>query len=413
MKAFRQAISLSYQGNLPRFFAMYALYNFMFFMPIWVIFLQDKHHISLTQVTFVDFAFWITMALTEVPTGVVADTLGRKPSLFIGMSLAVGSVLLFGLAGTYPLLLLANSLWGIAITFISGADIAFFYDTLHELGRVGEYPRLRGRLSAVGLVAAGFGNIVGGLLAAWNLTSPFILYAAVLALAALLVLTFKEPRPVSEDGSGLRKSYRETLGVAFGAIYRKPALRYALGYSNLLPLAAAAVSITFIQPHAIAIGVPLAAIGFLVFGLTLFRILGATNSGRVVEWFGEWRWLVLAAMLSVLGVFGLGALPNLAGVGIFSLAVFASAASRPLIEDLLLRQTPGSVRATILSVDNLIFRFLLAFIEPAVGLVADAVGLPLAFVAMALVVGIGLLVLLLFWHRVWNQAPVLVAPAIE
>jgi MFS family permease len=102
----------------------------MLFMPVWVIFLQQKHNLSLTQVSLLDSAFWLTMVLTEMPTGVVADTLGRKNSQIIGMILSTSALLLFGFAPNYPLLILANSFWAFAITFISGADLAFLYETL-------------------------------------------------------------------------------------------------------------------------------------------------------------------------------------------------------------------------------------------------------------------------------------------
>lgn len=93
-----------------------------------------------------------------MPTGAVADTIGRKTSLAIGFSLSMGSTLLFGLTSSYPLLLVANSLWVIAITFISGADMPLFYGTLVSLDRQADYPRLRGQLAALNLGAAGVGT---------------------------------------------------------------------------------------------------------------------------------------------------------------------------------------------------------------------------------------------------------------
>lgn len=403
MKWFWLFFTRSYHGNIPKFFVFYALYNLMFFLPVWVIFLQEQHGITLTQVTLVDFAFWITMAITEVPTGAVADTIGRRPSLLIGVVLAVGSVLLFGLAPTYLLLLVANSLWGIALTFISGADMAFFYDTLQVIGQEKEYPRLRGYLSAVGLVAVGASSVLGGLMVTWRLSSPFLFYAGALVLAGVVVLMFKEPPGLAVAETGKRPRYADILRGAFGAIHRIPALRYVLAYSNVLPLAGAAIMITFIQPHAIAIGVPLASLGVLSFGLTLFRILGSTRSGQFVRRFGEWQSLVLGAVLVVSGVFGLGAFPGFVGIGLFALAAFAGAATRPLIENLLLRQVPATVRATILSVDNLIFRVLLAFLELGAGIAADIYGLPATFMLMAVVVGITLYLLLTSWRRIWGQ----------
>ncbi|HNB55252.1 MAG TPA: MFS transporter, partial [Anaerolineales bacterium] len=305
MTFFRSLFTRSYESNIPKFFLNHALYNFMLFMPIWVIFLQQKHHLTLTQVTFLDFAFWITMAITEVPTGAVADTIGRKHSIFIGALLSIVSVTLFALAPTYPLLLFANSLWPIAITFISGADVAFFYDSLRVLGRESEYSRMRGRVLIVEVASIGISSVLGGLLTLWEPTAPFLLYVGILGLMLLVTFSFKEPPRELDAKSGQHLSYRETLSQAFGAIRQHKTLQWALLYANLLPLAGAAVNITFIQPHAVAIGIPIAALGFVTLGINLARMAGSGSTHWLVEKLGERGWLGAAAGMVVVGVVGL------------------------------------------------------------------------------------------------------------
>ncbi len=399
MQTPKSIFTRSYRGNIPKFFLAHGLYNCMLFLPIWVIYLQRKHNLSLTQVTLVDFAFWMTMALTEVPTGAVADTVGRKHSHGIGLVLSAGSILLFALAPTYPLLLLANSVWAIAITFISGADMALFYDTLRELGREDEYPRLRGLLTTVAVSAAGLSGVLGGLLTSWHPASPFLLYAGLLVLTFFVVLGFKEPPREPDPATGKQLAYKQTLKMAWRTLRQSPNLRYALLYSNLLPVAGAAVQITFIQPHAIAIGIPLALMGFVTFGINLIRIAGASNANRFAQRLGERRWLAVASVMMIAGVIGLGAVDAFGGLAVFALAAFAAPAVRPLVESIILRHTPGSIRATILSVDNLIFRLLLAGLEPFVGRIADTYSLPTAFVVLGVGVGLGLAAVLGLWGR--------------
>jgi hypothetical protein len=55
----------------------------------------------------------------------MADTFGRQRSLLAAVCLAAFSISFFVLAPTYPLLFLANALWAIAMTFDSGAALAF------------------------------------------------------------------------------------------------------------------------------------------------------------------------------------------------------------------------------------------------------------------------------------------------
>ena len=59
----------SYAANIPKFFVFRFLWEFMLFLPIWVIFLQEVRGFSLTQVTLLDAAFWLIVVVGEVPTG--------------------------------------------------------------------------------------------------------------------------------------------------------------------------------------------------------------------------------------------------------------------------------------------------------------------------------------------------------
>jgi MFS family permease len=399
----KRLLTPSYEKNIPIFFAYRMLYNFMLFLPVWVIYLQRKFGLSLTEITFNDSAFWITMALTEVPTGAVADTWGRKQSQLIGMAITTGSILLFALAPAYPLVLLGNSLWAIGITFISGAELALLYDTLRELGKEDQYPKYRGRLQAMVLVSIAISSVLGGIIGEFSLVSTFIITAGSVAVGTLFVALLKEPPRETDSETGETLNYWQTLKVTYGAIRAHPALRYALLYSSILPLVGSAIQVTFMQPHAIAIGLPIAALGLIAFGFRGSQFIGSLSADRIIERLGEWKWLSLAPLMTFFGIIGLGVFNSVWGIALFTLAGFASAVTTPLRESIILRQTPGAVRATILSVDSLIFRFLLAAIGPVIGLIADSYGLPNAFMGLGL--GIGLLVFWVMsrWRQVWES----------
>ena len=385
-----------YNRSLKKFYITQALYNFMFFLPTWVIFLQERHGLSLTQVTLINMAFWLTMALTEVPTGAVADTYGRKQSMLLGLGLCSISVAAFGWAPNFFLLMVANSIWGMAMTFLSGADMAFFYDTLITLGREHDYPRLRGRLTGVTLLGAAIGNFLGGILATHNLSTPFWAYALILGLAFLIGLGLIEPPRHIDPDTKKSATYSQILQLAWMAIRGQRSLQFILLYSNVLPLASMLITTTFIQPHLREIGVPLAWMGVIVFGFSLVRMAGSISAGRLAQLGSVWLWY--APLMVVGGLIGLAVIPSLVGVGLFGLTIFASIASRPLIESFILHSTPQTARATILSADNLIFRLILTVFEPTTGILADKFGLPSAFLILAFCIGIILLIVLLLWR---------------
>jgi MFS family permease len=400
MQVIRQFFIPSYEGNISKFYIYRVLYNFMLFLPVWVIFLQDKFGLNLTQVTLIDSAFWFTMALTEIPTGAVADTWGRKQSQVIGMVISTISILMFALAPAYPLVLLANSLWAIGITFISGAEIALLYDTLRELGREDDYPRYRGRLQAIVLVSIALSSVLGGIIGSISLVSTFTITAGLMVAATGFLLLLKEPPRESDPGTGSELSYWSILQVTFGAIRDQSTLKYALIYSAILPLLGSTIQVTFMQPYAVSIGLPIAALGVIALGLRASQFTGSLYASRVIRRFGEWEWLWFGMVVIIAGVISLGVFNSIAGIVLFALTEFASAVTGPLVESIILRQTPGSVRATILSVDSLLNRIFLAVVSPLIGVVADHFGLSHAFVYLGIGFGVVLLVLLFLWDRV-------------
>jgi MFS family permease len=399
MKSITRFFTPSYEGNILKFFIYRILYNFMLFLPVWVIFMQNKFGLTLTEVTLNDSAFWITMALAEVPTGAVADTWGRKQSQVIGMVIASVSILMFALAPVYPLVLLANSCWAIGITFISGAEIALLYDTLRELGREDDYPMYRGRLQAVVLVSIALSSVLGGFIGEFSLVSTFTITAGIMVLATGFLLLLKEPPQEPDPETGHNMTYRNILSVTFRTIREHPVLRYALLFSAVIPLLGGTIQVTFMQPYAIAIGLPVAALGVIALGLRASQFLGSLNASRVIKRFGEWGWLQFGAFMIVAGVIALGVFNSTLGIVLFGLTGFAGAVTGPLMESIILRQAPGSVRATILSVDSLLNRVLLAVVSPVIGLVADHYGLPSAFIYAGIGFGVILLIMLTFWGR--------------
>ena len=83
-----------------------------------------------------------TQTLSEIPTGIISDRVGRRKSMIISALLSLSSFLSFAIAGdlnSTSLLLLGGFLWGIADAFSSGTDEAIIYDTMIELRKKNKY----------------------------------------------------------------------------------------------------------------------------------------------------------------------------------------------------------------------------------------------------------------------------------
>jgi MFS family permease len=127
------------QPNIRRFIAFRILFNARFYYPVFTILFLD-FGLSLEQFAILNAAWAATIVLLEVPSGALADTIGRR-NLVIAAALIMileMALLCFAPIGNMPivfyLFLINRILSGAAEASASGADEALAYDTLKDLG---------------------------------------------------------------------------------------------------------------------------------------------------------------------------------------------------------------------------------------------------------------------------------------
>src|SRR5258706_15140579 len=94
------------------------------------------------------------------------------------------SMLAYGLATSYVLILVSNVAWGLGFTFRSGADTALLFDSLKQLGREGEFQRINARFWALRSLATLGGFLLGAPIAAATSYSSAILLSALVGASA-------------------------------------------------------------------------------------------------------------------------------------------------------------------------------------------------------------------------------------
>src|SRR6187401_1680007 len=131
--------------------------------------------------------FTAGMVLFEVPTGIVADTVGRRASYLLGtLTLSASTllyVLLWQLEGPFWAWAVVSILIGLGFTFFSGAVEAWLVDALTATGFTGELDSVFAKGEIVGGVAMLTGSVAGGYVAQiTNLGVPYVVRIVVLVL---------------------------------------------------------------------------------------------------------------------------------------------------------------------------------------------------------------------------------------
>jgi MFS family permease len=142
-------------------------------------------HLSASQNVFLGTVMSATLVLTDIPTGVWADALGRKRPLVIGHLLLGASMVMTGLVTAFPLLVVTQALWGLGWAFVIGADVAWIADELAQPQRIA---RVLTAGTSFGLVGGATGMVAFGVLGwATGLATAMVVSGIGMALLGLFV----------------------------------------------------------------------------------------------------------------------------------------------------------------------------------------------------------------------------------
>ncbi len=391
------------EANVWKFYIFVFFLNFQLWWPIWVIYLTEDRGLSLTQVTLLDVPFWLSIVILQIPAAAIADRWGRKPTLTAGaMALSV-AITAFGLAPSYPLILVAYLIWGIAIVLLTGPDSAFFYDSLRALGREAEYQKLYGR--AWGVIAAGtlIGTLAGApIAAATSLSFPIVVSGGLTFGAVLTALSFKEP--LAELHAEVATSYRGVIRDAMRLALHEPDVRYAILFFGVMTVGTI-VPIFFFQPFLVRHDVSLDVVGLWQTPARVAGIVGALLAYRWVAAVGERRTFVLMPAVTVASFVLLASVDSLWAMAAFPVLNLIAIATRPTVTDYVNRRVPTGQRATVVSLTNLAYSLVLVPSAPLLGTLADQVSLSAAFWAGGAIIGAGGLIVIPLWFRLPQREP--------
>jgi MFS family permease len=328
--------------------------------------------------------FTAGMVVFEIPTGVVADTVGRKASYLLG------TITLAATTGLYWLLwvwsapfvwwAVASVLLGLGFTFFSGAVEAWLVDALASTGYSGSLEAVFGRGLVVTGVAMFVGSVLGGVVAqATNLGVPFVLRAVILVVMFVFAAVVMRDMGFIPDRSlGPVKATRHVLSESVEHGLKRRSVRYVILSA---PFASGVGIYAFyaLQPYLLELyGDPSAysIAGLAAAVLSLAQVAGGVLAPRLRRMFARRTTTVIGASLVSIATLILLGLNSVFWLAIVLLVVwgFVFAVAGPVRQAYLNDMIPSKQRATVLSFDSLFGSLGGVFVQPALGRAADLGG---------------------------------------
>ena len=349
--------------------------------------------LSTTEAFVANAFFALGMVIFEVPTGVIADTRGRRASFLLGTATLLAATLgyLFMWQIEAPLWgwAVASAALGLGFTFFSGAMEAWLVDALAATGFAGDLAEVFGRGQTVGGVAMLAGIVAGGYLAqATNLAVPYLVRSGVLAVTFVVAAVAMHDIGFSpKRGERTSEEIRRVLRGSLDGGWRHPPVRWVM-LATPFTVGVSLYVFYAMQPFLLelygddtAFGVAGLAAAVLAGAQIVGGILATTILRAMPRRTGV---LIGAVMIGTLALALMGLTTNF-GVAVALLVVWAVsfAAAVPVRQAYLNNHIPSEQRATVLSFVALMGSSGSVVAQPLLGRSADAWGFGASYVVAA------------------------------
>lgn len=352
-------------------------YSFGFFsclrLPdaVWVVLLVARGF-SLWQIGVAEAVYHVVSILCEIPSGVVADLVGRRRSLAAAGVCGLLSALLMAFSTQFLGVCISMAFSALSCSFISGSDEALLYDSLLEAGKEKEYITVNARYSKIqslGSVLSNAGSLLTGVFShiCFYLTDAMVCIIRVINALSLKETsvtkkqTDRQDRPFHNFGSRLYGHVKEVF--VFLRTYPK-ALCVMLA-DGLLTLPSF-LTLMFLQQRLSLLGLDPMWLGFPIMCISFFRVVGVML-GQRLRIKNLRKFYMFCALTVGVGTVCAGIAPIIPAV----VGAMVSAASIDAwmlhLQNYLNRLFPSDSRATLISVNMMAYSLLMILASPVVG----------------------------------------------
>ena len=366
---------------------------FHLFSGVLIPFFTEWGGLSLTELMTLQGWFSLCVFLFEIPTGTLADRIGRKNTVILSYLINIVGVIFYVLYPSFWIFMIAEAFWALSAAMASGAKEALVYDTLIDHKEEKSSKTIFGRFKMAHLwglmIGAPIGSFLGSL---WGAQWVVLLMIVPFSLAALCLLFLPEPKSHQLPEDQTRMSFRKQMVSGWKYFKSHPYLRI-MSFDMVWIWTLAFMIIWFQQVVLGQVGVDESWFGWFV----TFAILSQLAALQLYPWLekifrSKKQVLTLSGLLPAVGFGLLAFFPSWYTV-LIALA-FCSGfglTRRTLYASYMNKYIDSHHRATVSSYINMGINMTGMLVKPVLGFLADT-----SLFATFIVLSVGCLLVVLF-----------------
>lgn len=371
---------MNYEKNVSIYYSYSIFAELLILGPIIVLFLLAKG-LSFTEIMVLQSISAISVIVFEVPTGALADRIGRKYSLILGSIFWSISLVVYILGDSFLIFAIAEIVFSLGATFKSGADTALIYDTLALAKRENEFQKIEGHARSLALYAQAFGSIIAGFVYEVNVNLPLIISIGFMIITIIIAFNFKEP-PKEHKKEEFIIKYVAQIKDSGTYILKHEKLKALILYSMVFFIFYRA-GFWYFQPYMEGVNIPVKYFGIIFFIFNIVAAITSKYSYKIME-LTKPKTLTFMSILLIVSFIILGTVKVSYGVLAILLQQIARGLYRPVMYKYLNKHIPSEKRATVLSFQSLSNNLASAITLPLVGLLLDSTDIFTTHLVMAI-----------------------------
>lgn len=332
-------------------------FGISFIAAMYVTFLISKG-LNLFEVNLVNFIFFTTLFICEIPTGAFADVFGRKASFVTSCFLFSFGMLAYFMSDSFWEFAVAEAISAVGATFASGAFQAWIVDSLKHYGYEGSHTKLFAREQQVTQGVGIIGALCGALLADVSIALPWLVGGGIIFATGILASVWMKEEYFVKKKLSFRSglvSMREVTHASIQYGVKNKAIRFILIIGSVQFVAIQAPNMQWQPFFSQFFSGGVSSFGVLWVGMSLSLMLGAWCVPRFMRAVpDEKRALVLVQAMIGLGI-ALSAMWKVlpVAVTVFLFHEVVRGMFKPLKDTYLHDNIPSKERATIISFESI------------------------------------------------------------
>jgi len=374
--------------NITKLKLIYFFKSLFFFSPIITLFYFSRG-LDTFQVVSLEAILIISVLVSEIPTGIFADKIGRKFCLtLLILFYIIGNVWTI-FAFSYIEFFIIEILFGIGIAFGSGSIEALVYDSLKDQGKEKQMSKVWGSINSYMLIASVIAVTIGGYIARSHNPKTFVIllwlytFGAIIAFVISFFITESRHTREIEKETPLVLFKESTLYI----LKNKPLRRII--YLSLFTIPFIHIIMFLFQPYFLIAKVPNTFFGVAMAAGMILGALLMKYAYKIEEIFGMKKTIFLATILPGLLYLAMAFVIGPAMSFIWYVLLKGVSSLRdPLFSQYQNDHIQSHSRATVLSVISMITAVYLAIMRLVIGKIANS-NLILSFIVMGGIIVFG------------------------